>query len=667
VTAPVVLWVTSEALPWASTGGLADVAGSLPAVLRSMGWDVRLCLPNYSRLHKQRLSPPLCTADVGAHGKYRVLVRQAEDPPGGVPTYLIECAPLFDRDGVYGEGGGFYADNAVRYGVLQLGARALAEALDPAPAIIHCHDWHTALLPALLQFSDQRPERLAATSTVLTIHNLQFQGDFDRGALEALGLPRELWHPKWGEHFGKGNSLKAGILSADRVTTVSPTYANEILDPARGMGLDGPLRERGHDFRGILNGIDGVSWDPEHDAALAAPFSADDPSGRSKTKAGLRKETGLHGAAADPLIGFVGRVTRDKGVDLLIDALPEILDMGAKVVVLGSGDQGLEAALSYREREYPDRFRAAFRFDPQLARHIYAGVDVLVVPSRSEPCGLVQLYGLRYGAIPVAHAVGGLRDTIRDGETGFLFHEPTPTALVAGVRRALEAFKSRTRWARLRDNALRANFDWRQSAASYDALYRELLSAPPRRRPLPSQEDGVPSQPADWGPALPPVLGAETLRLMVQAPRTMFSYWESSAPAPLTLFLEERPSGLLFEVSADRAAIGDFWFASEPEHAYRAILRRPDGSVAAISNAVLTPRESPVGPDEAMPAWLERAFALGLFADQAPAAAWDEAFPTEPRLVHGARRFDGTIGGNMETWPHSAALFVRRPEGTPAP
>jgi starch synthase len=661
---PFVLWLAAEASPWAATGGLGDVVGSLPAVLRRRGWDVRLCLPLYrqvigaAELEALDAAPALIERELPFAGRFPVAVREAPDPAGGVPTYFIDCPPLFDRPGIYSDDGGGYQDNPLRFAVFQLGARMLAETLRPAPVLLHCHDWHAALLPALLQMPGQRLAPLHDVRTILTIHNLQYQGESDRDLLAEVGLPRGLWHPAWAEHFDRLNPLKAGILSADRVTTVSPTYANEIRTPEHGLSLDGPLRERGGDVSAILNGLD-ESADPATDPELPAHYRSGDLAGRAACKEALRAELGLPGVAGEPLIGYVGRMTTEKGVDLFAEALPDLVGLGAKAVALGTGDRAVEAALAQREAELPGRFRAVLRFDAALARRVYAGVDVLLVPSRVEPCGLVQLYALRYGAVPVVHAVGGLRDTVRDGETGFLFHEPTAAALVTTVRRALELFRSRREWSRLREAGMTQDWSWTQSAAAYDTLYRALLASPPLRRPPPPLTE-APQPPPDWGPDLPLTLGRSAFRLMVQGPGRLYAHWEQPGQDRLQLLLEERPTGLCFLVGDDREAMGAQWLSAAPEHAYRAMLRRPDGTVVAVSNPVLTPRDRPVPADEPMPAWLESALAAGLFHDR-PADRWGDVFTDEARPADGADRAVAGESGGAELWGEPGCGFLPFP------
>jgi starch synthase len=652
---PLVLWLVAEAFPWAHTGGLGDVAASLPRVLRTHGWDVRLCLPLYRSARRHGIGPPLASFDVALGLGVRVpcAIRPALDPPGGVPVYFIDCE-LFDRPGVYGEGGAGYADNPFRFGVWQLAVRALVAKLDPTPALIHCHDWHAALMPVLAklpgpwpggrgQGSDGDVRDVTDIRTVLTVHNLEFQGVAGRSLLAELALPPDVWHPEWLEHFGAVNLLKGGILSADLVTTVSRTYAVEIRTPGGGMGLDGPLADRGSDLVGIVNGIDVVAFDPATDPALPAHFDVVHRAGRARVKAALRDELGISGGPEDLLLGFVGRITETKGVDLLVDALPGLFALGAKVVILGSGDPALEERLRQAASVYPDRLRVELDFDHGLARRIYGGADMLLVPSRAEPCGLVQLYALRYGAVPVVRAVGGLEDTVADGKTGFKFHRADPEALVAAVARAAAVFADPVSWAAMMHAGMSQDWSWQASAAGYDALYRRALARAPRRRPLAVPEDDQPLL-VDWGPDLPPRLATRRLQLMVQGPGCLYAYWESPE-GDLELVLEEQPTALAFLLTSACADIGDAWIPALPEHAYRATLQRRDGTIVLRSNLVLTPRAEPVGDDEdELPPWLGRLLALD--PERRAALGGAEAvglFATPPRLVAARRQWDGRV------------------------
>ena len=666
-TAKLVLWVASEAVHLASTGGLGDVVGALPHVLRDMGWDVRLCLPYYRQQMKQAVSAPLFQFDLPLADSLSVNIRELVAPVNGVPTYLVDCPALFDRPGLYTDEAGAFADNPFRFGVFQLAVQHLAARLEPTPSIIHCHDWHAALLPALVRLPGPTGEALAQTRTVFTIHNLQYQGDSDRTLIEALRLPTQLWDPNWGEHFDRLIPLKAALNAADRVTTVSPTYAEELRTPLRGMGLDGLIRSRGSDMRGLINGIDDVSWNPAVDKALAANFSAQETEARAACTAALRKELDLPDRPERPLIGFIGRLVTDKGIDLILEALPALLAMDVQVVILGSGDAALEARLRAADVVYsPAGFRSLVKFDPKLARRIYSALDILLVPSRLEPCGLVQLYALRYGAVPVVHGVGGLRDTVREGENGFVFHEPSAQALADAVTRAVLVWDERDVWLRLQSKGLLQDWSWRNAAVPYDALYREVLSTPIRRpwssapatfqAPIPALASPTAVPPAGAVvvalapplPVPPPPARAETaaFRLMVQGPRSLFAYWSTQAQGPFDLVVEERPSGVMYTAAADLPNKGDRWLGALPDQAYRAFLRGPGGRVIALSNAVVTPLQSPPPADASHPGWLESAVELGVFDGDNEGRRWSAVFKGAAAW---SKETDGSV---TPLWPH---------------
>lgn len=625
-----VLWVASEAVPLASTGGLGDVVGALPAVLRSLGWDVRVCLPYYRQQIKQAVSPPLSQFDLNLAEPLRVIVRALEDPPGGVPTYLIDCPPLFDRGGLYVDASGAFVDNPYRFGAFQLAVMELAASLDPVPSILHSHDWHASLLPALVRLPGTTAKKLHQVRTIFTIHNLQYQGDTERGIIDVLNLPPETWSPDWAEHFGRFIPMKAAIMTADRVTTVSPTYAEELRGPVRGQGLDGIIRSRGGDMRGLINGIDDVSWNPASDRALKANFSALELEGREACKRAMRAELGLPERPDRPLIGFIGRMVTDKGVDLIMDALPQLLALDAQVVILGSGERELENRLRGLEAAYVDRgFRALIKFDLSLSRRLYGSFDILLVPSRLEPCGLVQLYALRYGAVPIVHGVGGLRDTVKEGENGFVFHEPTAQALADAVGRAVALWDDPEGWKALQQRGMKQDFSWRNAALPYDALYREVLSTPVRRAPVAPP----PSKPAPAPPPPPVKVEAQSFRLMVQGPRALFAYWDLAQEGPLELVVEERPSGVIFTAAAELPNKGERWMGALPDQAYRAFLRGKGGRVIALSNAVVTPLEAPPPPESPQPAWLESAVDVGVFEKDNEGRRWASVFPEAPSFA----------------------------------
>jgi|GEM_PF-110316 len=671
--AKLVLWVASEAVPLASTGGLGDVVGALPSVLRDMGWDVRVCLPYYRQQIKQPVSAPVFQFDLPLAESMGIDVRMLIDPPGGVPTYLIDCPTLFDRVGLYVDGGGAFADNPYRFGVFQLAVLQLAVRLETTPAIIHSHDWHAALLPALVRLPGPTSEKLAETRTLFTIHNLQYQGDCDRGIIDALRMPPQLWDPNWAEHFDRFIPLKASLMTADRVTTVSPTYAEELRTAVRGMGLDGLIRNRGSDMRGLINGIDDVSWDPSVDKALAANYSAAQPAARAECTRAMRAELGLPDRPDRPLIGFIGRLVSDKGVDLILDALPGLLDLDVQVVVLGSGDSALETRLRLCEATYASRgFRSLIKFDPKLARRMYSAFDILLVPSRLEPCGLVQLYALRYGAVPIVHGVGGLRDTVHEGDNGFVFHEPSAQALADAVTRALQVWDQSEAWKQLQATGLAQDWSWKNAAVPYDALYREVLSTPIRRallKPTPVETPREPqkvqgpqqTQTAARGAPTQPHHRPETsaFRLMVQGPRSLFAYWSIDAEGPFDLVVEERPSGVMFTAAADLPTKGERWLGALPDQAYRAFLRGPGGKVMALSNAVVTPLQEAPKADAAHPEWLEAAVEVGVFGEDAEGRRWSSVFKGAPVWTKAA---DGSVQPTWRSQPSVATATARDAE-----
>jgi len=627
-----VLWAASEAVPWAATGGLGDVAGSLPSVLRKQGWDVRMVLPAYASALRKTRTHVVFEFSLAEAPQLPITVLQADDPPGGVPTYLIGCGDLFDREGIYGDQFGAFGDNPYRFGIFQLAIRDLAARLERPVSILHLHDWHTGILPALLQVPGQRPANLADTRTIFTIHNLQFQGETGRELMEALSLPSVLWNPAVSEHFGMLVPIKGAIRSADIVTTVSPTYSNEIREHAHGFGLDGELRGRGPDVRGLLNGIDTTSWDASIDPALAAKFSVKNVTGRAACRKALQTEFGIANDDA-PLVAFVGRLTYEKGVDLIANATPHLVKKGCRVLILGTGNPELEARIAALGQAYPEHVRAIPRFDPALSRRMFAGADMLLVPSRTEPCGLVQFYALRYGALPIVHAVGGLRDTITEGVNGFRFDQPTHEALSAAVDRALKVFADKPQWQALQARAMAEDWSWERSARTYAELYREVLAVP-----------AVEPAWAKWSDELGGLEGenkAPTVRLMVHSARSLFVYWDclGKATSDLELLVEERPGGTFYSSGGDLPGSGRRWLAARPERMYRAILRSKGGEVLAVSNAAATPRAGKAARD------------VGIVAAQVRAAIESGAFEHDPEGTLWARMFSDSVrfirtGGN---------------------
>jgi len=484
-----VLFVASECAPFAKTGGLGDVVGALPAALAANGVDVRVVVPLYAGMpwHRfERLEGPLAVPMWW--GSARCAVRLARLPRSDVRVYALEYRRYFDRPHLYGPPGDAYGDNLERFAFLSRGALELAKALGWLPDVIHCHDWQTALVPVYVN-TVEWAQPLHGAATVYTIHNLAYQGVFDPGALAVTGLGRELWHPTGFEHFGTLNLTKAALYHATLLSTVSPTYAREIQTPEQGFGLDGVLASRRGDLVGILNGIDVVEWDPRTDPHLAARYDANDLAGKARCKAALQAEAGLPVRADVPLFALVGRLTGQKGVDVLAAALDRVLAWDLQLVLLGTGDPDLEAALGAAAARRPDRFRAWIAFDEPRAHRVEAGADFFLMPSRFEPCGLNQMYSLRYGTLPIVRATGGLVDTVapydeRTGAgTGFLFRDLGPGSLADTIGWALSTWWDRpAHVAAMRRRAMAEDFSWARAARAYEALYRDAWA---RRRGRP--------------------------------------------------------------------------------------------------------------------------------------------------------------------------------------
>ncbi len=477
-----VLAVVSEIFPLIKTGGLADVAGALPAALAAEGVSVRSLVPGYPAvLAALQGGVTIARLDDMFGGEARVMAADA----AGLELFVIDAPHLFARDGdPYRQPDGTdWPDNALRFAALSRIAALLAQQLVAGyrPDVVHCHDWQAGLVPAYLHYAGA-----AAPATVMTVHNIAFQGRFPSELLVRLGLPASAYAIDGVEYYGGIGYLKAGLRFADRITTVSPTYAREICTPAGGAGLDGLLRARANVLSGILNGIDETVWDPAHDPHLAARFDANGLHRRAANKAALQAGLGLEVAPTTPLFAVVSRLTAQKGIDLLLAALPALLAAGAQLAVLGSGERVLEAGLLAAAAANPHRVSAQVGFDEALAHLIQGGCDALLVPSRFEPCGLTQLCAMHYGALPVVAHVGGLCDTVIDANemalaagvaTGFQFAPVQSGMLVAAIMRALEVWRQPALWQGLQRNAMRTDVGWRRPARRYAALYRELAGA----------------------------------------------------------------------------------------------------------------------------------------------------------------------------------------------
>jgi starch synthase len=466
-----VLFVTTEMDDFVRVGGLAAVSAALPRALRPRS-DVRIMLPGYRDVveqlaHIEIVGECAQLAEMPACTIGRAATRD------GMPVYVVLCPQLYDRPGnPYGdETGRDWPDNDIRFGRFSSAAAELAAgSLDKnwAADLVHANDWQAALAPAYLAW------RGARIPSILTIHNLAYQGLFPKDSLRRIGAPENSFHIDGLEFYDKLSFLKGGIVYASHLTTVSATYAKEITTAELGCGLEGLLRIRSNaaQLTGILNGID-ESWDPRFDAKLAQPFGVGDWAGKQANADYVRKQFGL-AVSRGPMFGLVARLVHQKGVDLVLSAADEIVAAGGQIVVTGSGEPGIEQALVEAHRRRPDAIGVAIGFNDAQARRIFAGSDFTLMPSRFEPCGLSQMYAQRFGSLPIGHQTGGLAETIKDGETGFLFAQPSPESFRGGVRRAFEAFAVKDRLDTMRRSAMARSFSWSISAALYGALYRKL-------------------------------------------------------------------------------------------------------------------------------------------------------------------------------------------------
>jgi starch synthase len=481
-----ILYATPECAPWVKTGGLGDVGAALPPALEACGLDVRVLMPAYRPVlaatagHRRQLAKFAATARFPAAQLFEAPL------PSGVPAWLVDCPALYDRDGgPYQDPQSTrdWPDNALRFAALARIAATLAGEASPLawqPHVLHCNDWQTALAPAYLRFAGG-----ARAATVTCIHNLAFQGLFPPGTAAEVELPPQAWSIDGAEFYGRLSFLKAGLVYADAITTVSPTYAREIQREPLGFGLQGLLAARAADLHGILNGIDDEVWNPAGDPLIARRYDAAHVEMKRENKLALQERMGLPGEARVPLLGFVGRLTEQKGADLIAAAAARLAAAPAQLAILGTGEPALEEALRELARARPREVAVKIGFDERLAHLVEAGADAFLMPSRFEPCGLNQMYSQRYGTPPVACATGGLVDsivdctpaTLADGTaTGFLFAEPTAAALAGAVERAIAAYRDTATWRALQRNGMARDFGWRASAQKYAALYQATAS-----------------------------------------------------------------------------------------------------------------------------------------------------------------------------------------------
>lgn len=480
-----ILLLSSEVAPFAKTGGLADVAGALPKALRRLGHDVRIMLPYYREIAAKGFPAPSERKSVTvtiAGQDHRAGLRQGS--LDGVPVYFVENREYFDREGLYGSDGRDYPDNAERFGFFNRAALQLLKRIDFRPEVIHVNDWQTGLVPVLLRTELQLDPFFAGIRTLMSIHNLGYQGLFPPPSLATLGLDPRLDSMEAMEYYGQISFLKGGIVFADAASTVSETYCREIQTPELGFGFDGILRHKGSRLFGVLNGLDPKQWDPTLNGAIPAPYDAVNLRGKAATKKQLQKELGLPLSASLPLLGMVTRLDSQKGLDLMEAVWPQLMARPLQLVLLGSGEQGYSARMAELGRRFPQQASINLFFDEGLARRIYAGSDLFLMPSRYEPCGLSQLIALRYGSVPLVRHTGGLADTITDIDAdprhgnGFSFGPATPEALLAALDRALARFAQRRTWLQLVRRGMTQDFSWNRAAEHYLDIYHTLTEQP---------------------------------------------------------------------------------------------------------------------------------------------------------------------------------------------
>jgi starch synthase len=481
-----VLHVCTEIYPLLKTGGLADVAGALPAAQVRSGCDARVLVPGFPALRAGILDQVLVHELAPAFGADSIRLYRGVLPDSGVAAYVIDAPALYSRPGnPYADASNHaYPDNYQRFALLGWTAARLAEGLDPAwqPQVVHAHDWHAGLAPAYLKAAEQATGRRLAGS-VQTIHNLAYQGNFPSHVFGYLHLPAHFYDVNGVEFHGQCSFLKAGLFFADRITTVSPSYAREIQESEQGCGLDGLLRARAHDLSGILNGVDDTVWNPAIDPLIAGHYDAGNVAGKLACRTALQEEAGLAVQDEAPLFCVVSRLTEQKGLHLVLAALPLIVQRGGQIMLLGTGDAALEAAFSAAAAAHPESVAVRIGYDEQLAHRLIAASDAILVPSRFEPCGLTQLYGLKYGTLPLVRKVGGLADTVVDSAlenldeelaTGFVFEAFDEAGIGAALRRAFALYRRGAEWKLVQERGMQQQFGWDAAAVRYLALYEQI-------------------------------------------------------------------------------------------------------------------------------------------------------------------------------------------------
>ncbi len=481
-----ILLAASEVVPFAKSGGLADVSGALPKALRALGHDVRVVMPRYYivDIEKYGLKPLEGSLGVpmGSMGEAWAGVYEGVLPGSDVPVYFIDHEGFFGRKGLYDEEGEGYPDNDSRFIFFSKAVMQLAKKLHFRPDVIHVNDWHTAAIPVLLNTTYAMDPDFENTGTLLTIHNLQHQGKFYKGAMDILGVGWNHFNADELEEYDGINLLKGGIVHADAINAVSKKYAQEIRTPAFGWGLDPLINDKAYKLFGILNGVDYEEWSPAVDTLIPANFDYDDLEGKTRCKEALQKRFNLPVRSDVPLIGLVGRLAEQKGIGLLAAAVWNLMELDIQIVLLGAGEKWAEHFFSDVASKYPEKFATYIGYQNDLAHQIEAGSDMFLMPSLFEPCGLNQIYSLRYGTVPIVRATGGLDDTIENYNSenksgnGFKFYDATPEALSGTVKWAVDTwYTDRAGFDQLRHNGMQKRFDWSEAAKGYEDLYRHII------------------------------------------------------------------------------------------------------------------------------------------------------------------------------------------------
>ena len=481
-----VLFVSSEAVPFAKTGGLADVSGALPKALKEIGVDVRLVLPFYRMAREQKFNYQLLGEDLEVRLGTQVLkgdLKGVLNRENDFPVYLVEKEEFYDRSNLYGTPKGDYFDNAARFIFFSKMVFALCEKIRFSPDIIHCNDWQSGLIPCYLKTVFNKDPRFAKTASIFSIHNVAYQGLFTKDAFDLSGLPQELFSITGVEYWGKISFMKAGIVFADIINTVSETYSQEIQTKEFGYGVEGILKAHKKDLYGVLNGADYEEWNPATDKFIAFPYSAENLVNKLKCKQDLLKAFNLPEEIISlPLIGVISRLADQKGFDLLAQIIDELMKLNLGFVLLGTGDEKYQKLFAMIGEKYPKKTGIKIAYDNTLAHKIEAGCDMFLMPSHYEPCGLNQIYSLKYGTIPIVRATGGLDDTIQEFNpvsgkgTGFKFKHYDADELLKTIKEALAIYHDQEKWEKVTRNAMEADFSWERSAKRYVELYQKALA-----------------------------------------------------------------------------------------------------------------------------------------------------------------------------------------------